>query len=65
MGLADIGDYAEIGLRNAHKLENVIRVTRAHFDHCELGRRGDFQQRERNSDVVVQVSFRGDNVVFS
>ena len=61
--LADIRDKTIVRLADLHQFLDVIRMIRPHLNDCKLRLGIDVQDRQRHSDVIVQIALRGRDVV--
>ena len=63
VGLAHIGDESQVRLAYRHEMGDIVGMAGPHFNHGKLGPRINFQHRERDADIVVQVSLgRGHDI---
>ena len=61
--LADVGDDAVVGLADLHQLRNVVGMVCAHLNDSQLGSRRYLQQGKRHPDVIVEITFGGNDIV--
>ena len=61
--LADIGDQAVIRFTDFDQFLYVVRMVSSHLNHSKLSFRINVQDRQRHSDVVVQIALRGGDIV--
>ena len=61
---ADVGDQSEIGLCDRAQQRDLSAMTRTHLHDAEFRRTVHRQQRQRHSDVVVEISLRDRYAVF-
>ena len=64
MRFADVGDQSEIGLCDRAQQRDLSAMTRTHLHDAEFRRTVHRQQRQRHSDVVVEISLRDRYAVF-
>ena len=63
MAFADIGDDSIIRFRDFDQFLDVVRMAGSDLDHGYLCLGIDAEDRQWNTDVIVQVALRGSDVV--
>ena len=64
MCLTHIGYESEIRQCDIHQFLYVTRMACPHLHYSKLGIGTDAQQGERHTDIVVEIAFCGEDIVF-
>ena len=64
MGASDVGDNSVVRVYDIDQLFDIARMAGSHFDHGHFVVVRQAEQGEGNADMVVQIAFGVEEVVF-